>query len=476
MIGQNQIVIDASDFAKGMSSGPEIADGGFSPETNGVNLIGVLGVLNAPANATDKSTGLSGDLLGWCPTNVSGKNGFLIDDDGYVYSVDTSQALTQAGAALGGTFSAGTTDIANFIDKVYVTSLTDVARINTDLTGGDHDWWSSTQGEGVLTSGVRHPLCIFQDRLWVGDASALHRIVDSTNTDKNVLQLLSHWEITALAVDPASGRMLIAATQGANYSDTIASGNAVFVWDGTSATYLREFAVDGMITAFKPLGGTVFVFYGGNKIGYWNGAGITYLRTLKNVTLAGANLPYKHHVAAIDNTLYVIDGTLVLAYGDVQPGRKVWYYCHKNWVNSNNFGMLCPIGDKKLGLGFASSKFYTFDTASVASTATGSFFSNRYYFPRPVYIRHAVVEFYDSVASGGSAVGALYLLDQNGDSHIYGTSATNQAITNTGSTATRVLTTKQADRKVTSAKFRYDFANSTVAGVRRIIIYYDVAE
>ncbi len=479
MIGKHTFEIGAADFIKGMSIGADIADGGFSPETDAVNLIKNPGVLYAPADVTNKSTNLSGEALAWCPTTVTAKNGYILAADGKILSIDTSQALT-ASSALSGTYSYGTSDIAQFIDKIYATSSNDVARMDTDLTNGDEDWWSNTISKGALSTGVRHPLCPFQDLLWIGDKNKLHNIASSSSGNKDVLVLTAENEITALAVDPSSGKMLIAATQGANASGTISTGNRVFIYDGTSATYTRQYEVDGMITAFKPVGGIVYVFYDGNKIGYWNGSGITFLRKLRNTTLVQADLPYKHHTANIGNTLYVVDGTQVLAFGEVLPGRKVWYYALKNNVNSNNFTFICPVGSGMLGVGFATTKFYTFDPASVASSGTTTFITNKYPFPRPVYIRTLYVEFADAVANNVTAGNLYYKMEAQGAGFVLIQDAAATASPFANSTGASVYffdlpIAGIASDKVRFLQFRY-ISNAINLGIRRISGTYDFAE
>jgi hypothetical protein len=479
MIGKNQLIIDANNFLRGMSVSAESAEGGFSPETDAVNVTAVPGVLYAPANVTDKSTNLNDEIIAWCPTNVTNVNGFVVDTSGYVYSLSTAQVLT-ASAQLAGTYLTGTVDIINFIDKIYITSANDVARMDTNLTNGDNDWWSSTQGEGALTSGVRHPMVVYQDRLWVGDANAIHKITDSGTSDQDILVLNTHWEITALAVDPSTGRMLIAATQGANYSNTLASGNVIFVWDGTSDTYLRQYNVEGMVTGFHTVGGVVYVAYGIGKIGYWNGSGISFLRKLKNITLAGANLPYKHHMASIDQTLYIVDGTQILAFGEITQGQRAWYYALKNNENSNNYTAVFPVGSGLLGVSFSASKFFTFDTTSVASTGTMAFVTNKYAFPRPIFLREMYFEYADAVPDNDGNRSIYYKTEAQGDGFvlIQDPTASFTALKNTSGASVyfiNVPTNGMLKNKVRMLQFRYN-TNAGNYGLRRIVVTYDYAE
>jgi len=483
MIGKNSLIIDMQEIAtRGMSSSDNISDGAFSPETDAVNLIANPGVLYAPALPVDKSTNLTGSAIAWCPTSTSSINGFILAGDGKIMSIDSNQDLT-ASTALAGTFTTGSADIIAFNGKIFATSSTDVARMDTNLTNGNATWWSATATGagapfGILTAGVRHPLVVFQDLLWVGDDDDLHKITSSAAGSKNFLSL-GNASITALGVDPSSGLMLIGATQGTSYGGTISSGNSIFTYNGTSASYNREYKVDGQVTAFRDVGGVVYVAYGQN-LGYWNGAGVTFLRKLKNVTLVGAQLPYKHHLTNILNTLYVIDGKQILAYGEVLPGQKRFYYCQSNNINTNKYTLIAPVGDNKLGLGFDTAKFYTVSVTSIASTGTMVFFTNKYNFPRPVYLRSVYLEYSDALPNNDNNRN-LYYKNQDQQAEF-------QTLIKEGQTSSTALKNETGesvyfqeniisfvDNKVRSVQFRYNTTGTNI-GLRRIIVYYDVAE
>lgn len=474
MIGSKQLVLSAEDIlTRGMSSSDEIADGAFSPASEGINPLVTVGVIYGPASPADKSTNLSGDAIAWCETNVDNINGYILSDTGYIHSISSSQVLTAAASALTGTWTKGTSDIVQFIDKIYATSATDVARMDTNLTNGDPDWWSSAGGinQGVLTSGVRHPLLVFQDRLWIGDANALHNIVGSLSGNSDVLVLAAHHQITALGIDPSSGKMLIATTHSANYSGDISSGYSIFTYDGTSSTYTREYHIEGMVTGFKNVGGITFVMYGGTKIGYWNGSGITFLRHLNNVTLAGAELPYTHHITAIDQTLYVIDGTQVLAYGEVLPGQKIWYYAYKNGVNSNNLDLIFPAGSKLLGIGFESAKFYTLDTKSAGALRLEL---NKVFFDRPVYLRQAEIIYASAVANNDDNRNLYFKTNRTDGYTIMNLLGGTRLVNASGA---NIYEQEQIvgfpDERVRWVQMRY-LGNDV--GIKRIVVYYDPAE
>lgn len=483
MIGKLHIEIGKEDFVKGISNSDDINDGGFSPSTDAVNLTKNPGVLYQPAAIVDKSTNLTGSAIAYTSGSASTSvNGFILAGDGKIMSIDSSQVLT-ASSALSGTFTTGKSDIINFNGKIFATSSTDVARMNTDLSSGDSTWWSSTLSKGVLTSGVPHPLLEFIGYVWVGDLNALHRIESSVAGTKNAFLLDSSWTIVALGVDVTNGTMLISATRDSNSgnaSNTLATDSCIFVFDGVSSTPARQIHVDAMITGFRSVGGTTFVSYG-QKLGYWNGSGISFLQQLRNVTLSFSELAYKNHMTNIENTLYVIDGKQILAYGEVMPGRKVFYYAQSNNNTTDKYTLICPIGNNKLGLAYTATgpayKFYSFDTTDVTTPGAMGFISNKYHFPRPVYIRGAYLEYADAVVDQDNNR-SLYIKseDQNqGFQGMYIQGKVNLA--NTSGAAvyfTNNIISNHPNNKMYCVQLRY--ISSGITGLKRIVLYYDIAE
>lgn len=483
MIGKKQFIIDGQDIVtRGMSSGADITDGGFSNETDGVNLTANPGVVYAAGGATDKSTNLTGEAIAYTP-GVAGTsvNGFILASDGKIMSISSSQNLT-ASSALTGTFTTGKSDIAQFQNNIYATSNNDVASMNTDLTGGNSTFWTGTLAKTPLTTGVPHPLLEFIGYLWIGDLNSLNRIESNSAGTNDALVLSSSNTVTALGFDSSAGKMLIGTVQdqvSGNYSDTLASRYTIFVYDGVSSTPEREIPVDGLVTAIKNVGGVTYITYG-QKLGYWNGSGITFLRKLKNITLSGANLAYKNHLANIENTLYIVDGTQILAYGEVLAGRKIFYYCFKNNVNSNNFSLLCPVGSGQLGMGFATTKFYVFDTTSVSTTNTLTFFSNKISFPRPVILCGVYIEYATAIGTNDDNRSLYYqsedLQTGLGLLKVQG-QTTGSGLKNTSAASVYFIDNiiGFVANKVRNVQFRY-LASTNNSGFRRIIVYYNDAE
>lgn len=481
MIGKNQIVIDASEFVKGMSSGADVSDGGFSNETDAVNLIANPGVLYAPVTPTDKSGVLAGNIIASASdANVSGVDRYFLTTTGkYFYYQGGALTLAQTDAV--GSYLAGTTDIVQFDFSTYATTTNNIVLLTgSTLATIDATWWTVTKGKSALQTGQRHPMLVFENALWIGDKNKLHKW-DGTTATEGFLTLLDGQSIVSLAIDPSTGKMLIGITEGQNYSNTKANVAKVLFYDGVATSKpLRVVIVDDAVNGMYAVGGILYMGYG-TKLGYWNGSGITFLRKLKNVTLAGDSLPYKHKMTNIANTLYVADGKQVLAYGEILPGQKKFYYAQSNNISSAAYDCIANIGSNLLALCFATAKLYTLDVTSVATAGTNTFYSNKYNFPRPVYLRGVYLEYADAVTNGDDNRQIYYQSEDKQAGfqilRIQGqTSAIGTGLKNTTGASIYFIDNIIGflNSKVRSCQFRYN--NATAFGLKRIVLYYDPAE
>jgi hypothetical protein len=483
MIGKQTLIIDMQELAsRGMSSGANIADGAFSNETDAVNITAVPGVLYAPAIAVDSDTDvrLTGNPIASCPdmNTVGATNRLVVTDDGKAYRYNGTK-LDSAGISLttSKTWSAGFTDILTFGGETYVSSKESLTRWQNDNTIDAGASWPFN----FTNSNVPHPGIVYENNMYWADKNLL--LTQSTVGDAvaptTILTLDTSSIILSLGVDPGSGLMLIGTTNTLDTSGTLPAVNKLLWYDGNSTKVTKSVIVEDSIFGFHTVGGTTFVGYGKN-LGYMNGSGISFLRKLKNVTNVQAELPYKHHFSHIGNTLYVLDGLQILAYGEVLTGRKVFYYCFKNNVNSNKPTMLGYGGNGKLVFGFASSKFYSFDTTSVSSTNTMTFYTNKYNFPRPVFLRSVYLEYATALTAGDNNRSINYQSEdlQTGFQilRVQGQTGTS-GIKNESSSSVYFIDNVIGflNNKVRSLQLRYltDTANS---GIKRIIVYYDPAE
>jgi len=201
---------------------------------------------------------------------------------------------------------------------------------------------------------VMHPEIVYENNLFYGDKNLLLRQTGVAAAPATILTLSSDQNIVALGIDPGTGKMLISTTTQLNVSDTVPTTNRVYYYDGLSNKADKVNFVDDMITAFYPNGNDVYITYGTN-LGYWNGSGIMFLRRL-SITRSPDTLAYLQHLTNIESTLYVIEGTKILAHGPVvQGGNKVFYYAYNNTASLTH---ICNFGSGKLALAYATDKFF----------------------------------------------------------------------------------------------------------------------
>lgn len=470
-LGKAIITWDADDIVKGMSSSDNIQDGGFSPTTDAVNLTTTPGVMYQPASPTDKSTSLTGDMA------VSVQNGttltavdriFLAIDaassDGSYYYWNGS-SLTLKRTDITNNYVFGRLAIICFANEFYATSNEAVIRWTAD------DSTFNVSFKNFADSAAPHPAITYRNFAYYGDGNLLLRQDAAGAAPTTILTLPTGEKITALGIDPGSGKLLISTSSGYNASDTIATQNKVYYYDGSSTESSKIVIVDELIQAFYNVGSTVFVTYAQN-LGIWNGAGIQFLRHL-SISLDNTFLAYQGHITNQGSTLYVIDDTQILAYGPVrQKGDNVFYYVYKNNVNSNTVTHIAFLGSGILGIGFKDEKFYTFDTTSVASTNTQTFFSNEYVFPDQEWVRRARV-FYKSTVSNNASPGQLRLFDENGLITTIGSSGT-ILLTNTSGASSAVKEINNIDLKLNQLTFQL-ILSIVNPGIQRVIFYGDPA-
>ena len=495
MIGSKQFEIKGVDFIKGMSTAPNIADGGFSNETVAVNPIASVGVIYGPPTLFDRTSNLiNGNIImSSGDATFTGSQKFLGTDTGYFYSLDNTYTPTARQSAVAGTYTQGYSDMVQYgvSAEVYtfVTTSTNIVRMTgATLTGLDATWWTGTMAQTALgtnpiggATGVStpHPMLVFEDSLWIADFNRLHKF-DGTTASYGFLLLPIDQTIVALGIDPSTGKMLISTTQGANAGDTVPKICKILLYDGFSPRPIRSVIVDDMVTAIYPMGGTVFMAYGLN-LGYWNGSGITYLRHLKNTTFDAFSLVYKHKITSVAKTLYVTDGVQILAYGEILPGQKRFYYANKATLGSPttitalmNLGVISTgtimqdVGvayDNGTNKGMGSfGQFYTTGVNNL-----GLFYTHKYEFLRRVQIKEILVEFADSIAAAGSG-GILTSINQGGAESV------TMTLTNNLSAASYEVTANPATSIPPSTFFQLKYEPVSAKGVRRFIISYDYVD
>lgn len=486
--GQQNIVIDFTNFARGASPSADINNGGFSPQSDNINLIAQLGILNATGQKTDKKTNLTDEIIASAedPTYL-GVDRVFLDDSGAFYTYNGT-SLTKPVTASGDLFTRGTTDMVawqNDADglQFYITTKAgsngDIVQWNKSTTL-DEDWWTGGGGlsQAALSANTAwRPLLVFERNLYIGDKNALHRVLsDGTTANANLLVLSSEKTISALGFDPSTGLMLVAFTTGVDISASRNGQSFIGIYDGFSNKLRKIVPINGTVTSFKSVDGYVYVFYG-NKLGVWTGASVRFLRTLDFSIGTASNLVYPHRVTSIDNTMYFCsDSDKVMAYGEIVQGEKVFYPVIKD-TGGYNISCLANVGGNILGYSYDDTSNNRFQIVNVTSIAQvngdgANFYSNRFSFPRPVNIRSMEIYYKTAIDTGSDAIGTVKFIDDKG------TTTTVKSITQ-GSASQKVVRTESVGIKTTIAQLLYTFAPATatdVNGIEKFIIYYDFAE
>ncbi len=471
MIGKKELIIDASDFIKGMSTSSEVNDGGFSTETDAVNLAYLPGALYAPAAAVDSDTDtrLTGNIIASSPDMelIAANNRLLVGDNDTYYKYNGTKII--ASPYTGGTASttsAGFTDIITFGGEAYVSCK---ERIKRWVSGN-----TITDLGSFTSANVPHPMIVYENNFYAADGNLLLQATAVNTMPTTILTLDNRQVIMSIGIDPGTGLMLLSTTSTVDVGGTLPSINKLLWYDGNSLKVTKSVIIEDTIYGFHTNGGTTYVGYGKN-IGYMNGSGISFLRKLINVTNDVKELPYKHHFASIGNTMYVLDGLQILAFGEILPGSKKPYYCFKNNTNSSKPLAIANGGNNNLIYGFATNKFYSFNTRSVATTNTMTFYTNEYSFPRPIFLRSVVIEYVDAVVNNDDNRSLYAFYNPALATILYVQGTTNLKNTSGASVYFTENIIGFLPQKTRTIKLRY-LASSANTGVKRIIVYYDVAE
>lgn len=452
----------------GMSSSDDISDGGFSPSTDAVNLIAEPGVMYAPASPTDKSTNLIGNIIASVPDpQFSGAQRIFIDDTGHYYTSNSIGDMTLAQTdGSGNTYAAAFTHAAAFGGAIFATSKQNVIKYSTSGPVFTTNYATFT------SSNTMHPTIVYNDFIYYGDKNLLLRQSSDTSAPVTILTLTPEQNIISLGIDPGSGMMLISTTTQLNSSDSVPTVNKVHYYNGSAPQPTKTIVVDDMVTAFYTVGGNIYVTYS-NCLGYWSGAGIQFLRKLK---IAYANfgpttLPYRQHLTNIESTLYVIDGTQILAHGPVrQNGNKVFYYAYSNNVNSNSLSHIAYFGSGLMAIGFATNKFYTW--SSITAGSSQDLISNSLEFDDEVWIRRARIIWRNKINNNINP-GSIRFLDQDGIILTVGNGGS-FLLTNTSGGSSAYKDILDINIKVKQIQFEM-ILNTGTPGIRRVLLYGDPA-
>ena len=495
MIGKNPLTFDVNDFIKGMSTSDNLPDGGFSPNSTGVNLAVSPGVVYGPAATVTITTAPTNKIIAAAPDPVylgtpSGSRYKFLDEDGAFYSFDsTATGLSKKVTASSDKVTQGTTDFVAWRNDAgtfwYATTKSgangDIMRWNGDSGGGAliEDWWTNAAycNQAALSSTTPwRPMLVYERHLFIGDGNKLHRVAPDGTVSNGLLVFEPNENISALGIDKGTGDMLIAVNPGANAAASRNTGTFIRLYDGFSNKVSRSVPMRGVVTCFKNLDDATRVFYD-NNLGIFTGAGVRFLRKLEFATGDGDLLVYPHRATVIGNTLYFFENKDIIAYGEVRGNSaKVFYPLWRNSGTTANAGNRCLIGidDYKLGIGYdtgsSSYGLITLDTTSTTS-AVLSIRSNRLSFNRPIKIREVYIEL-DGVVANNTTVGT-FTVRSNPTSNNSSNSDWSFSIVNSSGIDSACIVKTFPANDVSYRFFQMLIDFSAVVGLRRVVINYD---
>lgn len=372
------LVIDRKDFLKGVSSFDDVADGGYSPSSKGINPFATPGLLKpGPTFNSAVGTPPAGGIFAFSTwhTNIApgivrmlggtGSSNF----DGKFYTADDFGTLTLAATDTANDYKAGISDMIRYKSEFYCTSTTDIAKSNYDFSSNDFDYWVTTKGKTALQSGYPHPMVIFADILFIADGRYLHQI-DGTTCTSQVLILPEDYVITALEL--YNGLIYIAAAKFSGLTENVPALDAcIFTWDSYSATWIDEFPVQDPIDSMKVFGGTLLVF-AQNYMGYWTGSTINVLRQITSRV-------YKYQISITKDRLLYLQGDSLFCLGNPVMNKPRFFSIPAVCPSGSFMALFCHRPGKAICPN--STTMYSIQDLD-GGTGTGrTFYSNKYNLP-----------------------------------------------------------------------------------------------
>ncbi|MCK4500872.1 hypothetical protein KAU11_10255 [Candidatus Babeliales bacterium] len=449
--------IDAKQFRLGESPTEHEAERGFSPETYGLNLLKEKGMMYPSGSKTDiGSTTLLGKVIAKAKdTSYLGNDQYFLDDEGNFYTYDGTFTKRQTDSVK--TYQLGTSDMIQFQGNTFATSTDDIAMLtSSDLTSIDHDWWSITKAHGTMDIGVRHPLEVVEDHLYIGDGNYIHTY-DGTTTGYQTIVLPQGVNVISLRKG-SDGRSLLAfCGETANYSHSLGLSGKVYYIDTVTFAFIKEVKLESQVEGTINHEGAVMCTWGKN-FGYFDGTGLVWMRDLVSDTT------YSHNLESMEDTLLIRDSKYVVAYGDLGKGKVFW----KMYIAGDSVDVIAYLGSGKVAIGYLSGStdyLKYFDINEVGSV--GYFFSNPITLPGKVWIRRIEIE-HDKTTAVWNEFPVNYKADDAGSANITNVSYLSSQ---TGISRTRL------DVNILASIFAVgiQWYNGSL-GMRKISIYYESAE
>jgi len=455
------ITIDARDFLRGSSTTDELADGGFSPLSKGMNLFAEPGLIlpgQAPVDQAGTSAATKG-IFAWSThhSNFSpgigrglGSNDNL---DGKFYTLNDGGGAILAASDTGRDYDANISDLIRYgsSSEQFSTSKTNIGKSNFNFSTNIFDWWTATLSLTALKTDVSHHMIQYGAILYITDKNMIHSW-DGSAGAYNVLDLPVGFVITDVVV--YNNLIYISAGKFDPFGGGESIDNRIFTWDGFSASFLDEYPLQEKIDTLIVFGGTLFVTTA-SYFGYFSGSTVSPLYPLTSSVK-------KYQIAITNDRIYLIQGANLLCYGNPIISRPKFFSFPLKHTSS--LVGITSYRSGKIVYSYASGSGAWSDVNGSDQTG-GIFYSNRLPLRSNAYIRGVIIES-QALASGSSQT--IAFINDSAETKTVGTysHAAFGAVSRRHFDVNNKASTLTVQMKVT-------FGATPNKGIRRIHIWYE---
>lgn len=484
MIGKSQIQITATQMAGGLATSDYLGDGGIGVLSSNINPVNLPGTITATATSVlgNPATFTCINLIATAedPETPTSGGRIAVDANGnwYRYAFNTNSHLA---TGTPGQYTQPQTDMISFNGLSFASVITNIARLVPGSGSLTEAYWTTTLSQSAMNANYPHPMLVYQQRAWVADGNNLNNWYYPGGTPTaftGVLVLRVGETITALGVDPGTGLMMIGVSSETDGTAQLSASNFILLYDGYSSTERRRIPVEGHVSCFNNVGGTMFVGIDAS-IGTWNGNGVTFLRRFSEVGYPPNYALLKHRVSSFQNHLLVAAGANLYGFGDIQNGKKVWYPLYTANARVDVVAFICNDQAVTFPLSPLVLVGTTVGSGALLSTlvqpygsgvGTGTFYTNNINFPRPVFIRHMRV--FTTGITTTTGIGSVGIIDETQTMH---NPVNNKFIVASTATPKYVFDFPFAGQKLSTLQPVITL-DTQAFSVTKIVIYYDTAE
>lgn len=397
--------LDQKDWLKGNNVYDEFPEGAAIATTVGINSISKPGLLTqAPALGSAVTGSLpSNGVISWGIGSGASEPALIgvysnSSNNGAWYSANPSTgAMTLVGSNdTTRSYKLGITDTVFYNGNFYTTSETDICKNSADLATRDQSWWITTSAKAALTSGVPHPLLVYESIMYIADGRYLHKL-DGTTISLQVWDAPVDHVITAMV--EYNGLIYITAEPYKNLTGSVHGLTQMFSWDGLLESWYEQYFLDYRINSLYVYKNRLYAWTN-DYMALWTGSEMEPIYTVSNQV-------FKCHITATSDSMFFVDGTTIVRYGKpFSPNLTRKFYRYMNASAALPFaGIVSASGDSLILTeqhASASPNYFIADANTPAASGTRTLTFNKRFFSQPVKPRAVVITLGQVLASGQS--------------------------------------------------------------------------